>query len=288
MSGLTRTEIDCGLSLGRRDGRELIELGFGFHIDAENAFIDRERELGLGLADAGEHDLVARHAGQPRAHQFAARDHVGAGAELGERRDHRLVGIRLHGVADQRVDVGEGAGKHLVVPFQRRGGIAVERRRHASWPARRDEPPRRSGRRRDRQSGASPAQLSRGSRTKRFFFRRSCSAPAFSAGLAGAPCSPATEAAGGGSSGPLRPQPASARAATKTPIRARQINGRLQNTAQDLRSSRHHSKPANQGEVRISPFRASAAISWPAPARFWAPCRQNSSGSSPSGRPRGR
>ena len=62
----------------------------------------------------------------------------------------------------------------------------------------------------------------------------------------------------------------------------------IENAAQDLRSLRHHSKPANQGEVRISPFRASAATSWPASARFLAPCRQNSSGSSPNGRPRGR
>src|SRR5664279_3288109 len=51
---------------------------------------------------------------------------LGAGAELGQGGDHRLVGIRLHGVADQRVDVGEGAGEHLVVPLQRGGRIAIE------------------------------------------------------------------------------------------------------------------------------------------------------------------
>ena len=41
--------------------------------------------------------------------QLAARHHVGAGAELRQRRDHRLVGIRLDRVADQRRHVGEGA-----------------------------------------------------------------------------------------------------------------------------------------------------------------------------------
>ena len=70
-------------------------------------------------------------AGMPacaRALELAAGDDIGAGPELGERLDHRLVGIRLHGVADQRVHIGEGAGEHVVVARQRRGRIAVERR----------------------------------------------------------------------------------------------------------------------------------------------------------------
>ena len=72
--------------------------------------------------------FVRRDAGRSARCQFAARHHVGAGAEPGQRPDHRLVGIRLHGVADQRPHVGEGAGEHLVVPRQGRGRIAVERR----------------------------------------------------------------------------------------------------------------------------------------------------------------
>ncbi len=90
--------------------------------------IDRERELARGLADAGEHDLVRRNPGGARAQQLAFGDDIGAGAELGQRRDHRLVGIRLHGVADQRIDIGEGAGEHLVVPLDGRARIAIERR----------------------------------------------------------------------------------------------------------------------------------------------------------------
>ena len=117
--------------LADRDRRQQFELGLRFDIDAENAFVDREREFARGLADAGEHDLVGGHAGRARALELAFRHHVGAGAELGQRRDHRLVGIRLHGVADQRAHVGEGAGEHLVVPLQRRGRIAIERRADA-------------------------------------------------------------------------------------------------------------------------------------------------------------
>ena len=67
--------------LPRGDRRQQLELGLGFDVDAEDAFIDRERELARGLADAGEHDLVRRDAGRPRALELAFRDHVGAGAE---------------------------------------------------------------------------------------------------------------------------------------------------------------------------------------------------------------
>ena len=99
--------------------------------------LDRERELVGGLADAGEHDLARRHAGGARAQKFAAGDDVGAGAELGQGRDHRLVGVRLHGVADQRIDIGEGAGEHLIVPLDGRARIAIERR--ADGVGQRDE-----------------------------------------------------------------------------------------------------------------------------------------------------
>ncbi len=116
-----------GAALAGGDRRQQLELGLGFDVDAEDAFIDRERELARGLADAGEHDLVRRDAGRARAHELAFRHHIGAGAERGERLDHRLVGIRLQGVADERRHVGEGAGEHLVVARQRRGRIAIER-----------------------------------------------------------------------------------------------------------------------------------------------------------------
>ena len=80
------------------------------------------------LADAGEHDLVRRDAGGAGAQQFAPGDHVGAGPEPRQRRDHGLIGIRLHRVANERIDVGEGTGEHAIVPLQRRGRIAIERR----------------------------------------------------------------------------------------------------------------------------------------------------------------
>ena len=132
-----RLRIDVGIdadrnigatAFGAGDRREEFKLRLGFDIDAQNVLVDGERQFARRLADAGEHDLVRRDAGAQRAQQFALGDHIGAGAEPRQGRDHRLVGIRLHGVADQRVDIGESAGKHPIVPLDGGARIAIERR----------------------------------------------------------------------------------------------------------------------------------------------------------------
>ena len=56
-----------GAALAGGDRGQQLELRLGFDVDAENVLVDRERELARGLADAGEHDLVRRDAGRPRA-----------------------------------------------------------------------------------------------------------------------------------------------------------------------------------------------------------------------------
>ena len=75
---------DAPLAAGDRG--QQFELRLGLDIDAEDAFVDRERELARGLADAGEHDLVGRDAGRACALELAFGDDVGAGAELRQRR----------------------------------------------------------------------------------------------------------------------------------------------------------------------------------------------------------
>ena len=113
-----------------------VQLGLGLHVEAEDALAQREGHLVPRLADAGEDDAVGRHAGGQRAAQLALRDHVHAGAQPRQGGDHGLVGVGLDGVADQRVEAGEGLLQHPVVPLQRGGGIAIERRAHLGGDAR--------------------------------------------------------------------------------------------------------------------------------------------------------
>ncbi len=117
-----------GLAQRRSARRQNFELRLGLDVEAVDAGGEREIHLARRLADAGEDDLLGRNAGGKRAAQFAFRDDVGAGAELCQGAQHRLVGIRLHGIAHQRIQPVERLGKHLVVPRQGRGGIAIERR----------------------------------------------------------------------------------------------------------------------------------------------------------------
>src|SRR3712207_6932645 len=59
---------------------------------------------------------------------FALGHDVHSGAQAAQGFEHRLVGIGLHGVADEGVRVGKGLGEDPVVPLQGGAGIAVERR----------------------------------------------------------------------------------------------------------------------------------------------------------------
>ena len=124
-----RARIDIGIDAHRNvdaaplrcgDVGQAVEFRFGFDIDAENAGIDGEREFAVGLADAGEHDLVGGNSGRERALQFAFGDDIGAGTEPRERRDHRLIGIRLDRVADERRHIGERVGEYAVMALQGR------------------------------------------------------------------------------------------------------------------------------------------------------------------------
>ena len=58
-----------------------------------------------------EKTILRRHACRERAAQLAFRHHVHAGAEPRQGGKHGLVGVGLDGVADQRVEAGEGLPK---------------------------------------------------------------------------------------------------------------------------------------------------------------------------------
>ncbi len=112
----------------RRDGGDGFELGLGFDVETENPGVQRRLDLSRGLADAGEGDFSRSHAGFQRARQFAAGHHVHAGPERGQQRQHGLIGIGLHRVADQRVEPVERLGEDREMAADGRGRIAVERR----------------------------------------------------------------------------------------------------------------------------------------------------------------
>ncbi len=106
------------------------ELGLALDIEAEDVLLKRKGDLIARLADPGKDDLGGRHTGSPRAPELALGDDVHAGSEARKRRQHRLVGVGLHGVADERVLALERLGQHPVVPFERRRRVAIEGRAH--------------------------------------------------------------------------------------------------------------------------------------------------------------
>ena len=67
----------------------------------DNALLQAKGHFAGGLADAGKDDLAAGNAGGQGAAQLAFGDHIHAGAEIGHGLDHGLVGIGLHGIADE-------------------------------------------------------------------------------------------------------------------------------------------------------------------------------------------
>ena len=90
-------------------------------LNRKTSLFEAVAHLGVGLADAGEDDLVAGAAGLEGAVQLAAAGHVEAGAVLGHEPAEAEVAVGLDAVADERVGRGE---RRLEL---RRGGAAA-------WP----------------------------------------------------------------------------------------------------------------------------------------------------------
>ena len=125
--GIDANGDQSGRAAGRREGRQRLELGLGLDIEAEDLFVEAQRHFRLGLAHAGKDDPVPRDAGGARPPQLPLAHHVHAGAEPGQSRDHRLIGIGLHRVKDERVLAGEGGAEHLEMALDGRARIAIER-----------------------------------------------------------------------------------------------------------------------------------------------------------------
>ena len=127
-SGLTRSATRAVRPLAVATGRKGREFGLRLDVEAEDVLVESERDLAFRLADTRERDAVARHAGGACAAQFTLRDDVHSRTEARQRGQHRLVGIGLDGVADERVEAGKRIAEDSVVAGDGRGGIAVEGR----------------------------------------------------------------------------------------------------------------------------------------------------------------
>src|SRR3990172_4344607 len=112
-------------------GRQRVEPGElvgGLDVEPAHARFEGVRQLGLGLADAGEDDARRVRADGEDAIQLAAGDDVEAralGFQLGQQGQ---VEIGFNGEADERAQRGEGRGQAAVVFADNRGRIDVERR----------------------------------------------------------------------------------------------------------------------------------------------------------------
>jgi hypothetical protein len=80
-----RTETGRGLAHRHGDIAQPLEFRLAFEVEAMDAQFERPAHLGDGLADAGEDDPLGGMPAAMARFEFAARDHVGAGALPGER-----------------------------------------------------------------------------------------------------------------------------------------------------------------------------------------------------------
>ena len=99
-----------------------------FDVELANPLVEPEREFGIGLADPGEHDLARLHACRQRAHQFAARDDIGAKALPLQHLEHGEVGVGLDREGDQRVpERRQRLAEHLRMALQGGSRIDIDR-----------------------------------------------------------------------------------------------------------------------------------------------------------------
>jgi hypothetical protein len=93
-----------------RDPLQQVQLVGRFHVH-HHAVLDGQRQLGLGLADAGENHQARIGARPQDPHQLTAADHVEAGAHAGQAAQQGEVGVGLDRVEPAPADGGGGGGE---------------------------------------------------------------------------------------------------------------------------------------------------------------------------------
>ena len=107
---------------------EPLQLGRGFHVEAENPGAQGLGHFRLGLADAGEHHLARIRASGQHPAQLPAGDDVKPSAQTGEEGQHSQVGIGLDREAHQAVLARRMGGQGLLeFPVGgRQGGLGID------------------------------------------------------------------------------------------------------------------------------------------------------------------
>ena len=91
-----------------RAGREQLQLRLAFHVELQNAGLEREVDLRGGFSHAGkDHAAGGIRRGGQHALQFAAGDDVETGAVLAEKLENGQRGVGLDRVADKMLAAGE-------------------------------------------------------------------------------------------------------------------------------------------------------------------------------------
>jgi hypothetical protein len=104
------------------------ELRLALHVEAKHAGLQRQLDLGFGLADAGEDAAVSVAACRHDALEFAPADEIERGAQVRKEAQHREVGVGLHRVANLKVEPGQAGAQAAVVVLDGLGAVDIRRR----------------------------------------------------------------------------------------------------------------------------------------------------------------
>ena len=128
MSGLTRMATRARVWRARAMRVDALELAFRLGVDRLDAEVDRLRQLGVRLADAGEDDLRRDEAGAQRDVDLAAGIRVDLAAQAAQQAHDRQRRVGLERVVHRVRVRREGLVRGAVAGGDRRGAVDVERR----------------------------------------------------------------------------------------------------------------------------------------------------------------
>ena len=111
-----------------RDFCDDVHLHFRLNIERTNARSHRKLDLVITLAHAGKNDFFRRHSRLQGQLQLAQRNHIRAGAELGEPFENGGIAVGFVGIANEMLMPGKSLLHALEIRFDRRHAVHIKRR----------------------------------------------------------------------------------------------------------------------------------------------------------------